>query len=109
MELKWIPEAAEAYRGLSSSWKRRTDEVLDSVSKNPGRVGDHMTLEAELFCNHRVHVSNQRVVYRVFPNMDIIAVMGVGPKLSAYAMARRAFEVVWNMIRFWRRPGDGTP
>ncbi len=103
MDLNWIPEAKQAYDGSKRKWKELYDAVLDKIIDAPG-YGDHMYLEKRLHCNHRVHVSDHRIVYRIFSSMDMVVVMGIGHKPDAYDMARNAFAKVWGLLTGWRRP-----
>ena len=100
MRIKFHPVAFTEYKGLPPTWQGRIRDILHAIRTNP-LEGDHMYLERELYCSHRVRVDDFRVVYRVFPAMDVIAVIGIGHKPVAYHMA--AINRIWGFLKSWRK------
>ena len=88
------------YQSLSRRWRERYDDEIDKIRKGEKR-GDHLYLENELYCNDRIRVDDHRLVYRFFPDQELLVIIGIGHKPNSYGMAK--LVPIWDFLRSLRR------
>jgi mRNA interferase RelE/StbE len=82
--IEFIPEAAEDYKFLDGSVKKRVDRKLHELSENPF-AGEHLGNKFNLNLTgfYKVYVDNKkiRIVYRLLSDeIEIIEVWGIGKR-----------------------------
>lgn len=83
-QIEFIPAAAEDYKSLDGSVKKKVDKKLDELSENPF-VGEHLgnKFNINLTGFYKVYVDNKRIriVYRLLGDeIEIIEVWGIGKR-----------------------------
>jgi mRNA interferase RelE/StbE len=83
-QIEFIPEAAEDYKSLDGSVKKKVDKKLDELSENPF-AGEHLgnKFNINLTGFYKVYADNKRIriVYRLSGEaIEIIEVWGIGKR-----------------------------
>ena len=83
-QIEFILEAAQDYKSLDGSIKRKVDKKLDNLSKNPF-LGEHLgnKFGIDLTGFYKLYVDNKkiRIVYRLLAEeIEIIEVWGIGKR-----------------------------
>ena len=92
-QIEFIPEAADDYKSLDGSVKKKVDKKLAELSENP-YIGDYLgnKFNINLTGFYKVYVDNKkiRIVYRMLSEgIEIVEVWGVG---------RRDKEKIYRLI-----------
>jgi len=82
--IEFIPEAAEDYKKLDGSVKKKVDKKLDELSKNPS-IGEHLgnKFNVNLTGFYKIYIDNKnyRIVYRIINDeIEIIEIWGIGKR-----------------------------
>jgi mRNA interferase RelE/StbE len=82
--IEFIPEAAEDYKSLDGSVKKKVDKKLHELSENPF-AGEHLGNKFNLNLTgfYKVYVDNKkiRIVYRLLTDeIEIVEVWGIGKR-----------------------------
>ena len=83
-QIEFISEAAQDYKSLDGSVKRKVDKKLENLSKNPF-LGEHLgnKFDIDLTGFYKLYVDNKkvRIVYRLLgEEIEIIEVWGIGKR-----------------------------
>lgn len=83
-KIEFIIEAAEDYKSLDGSIKKKVDKKLESLSSNP-LLGEHLgnKFNIDLSGFYKIYVDNKkiRIVYRLIGNeVEVIEIWGIGKR-----------------------------
>ena len=82
--IEFIPQAADDYRSLDGSVKKKVDKKLEELSKNP-LIGEHLgnKFNVNLTGFYKIYIDNKkyRIVYRIIDDeIEIIEIWGIGKR-----------------------------
>ena len=93
--IEFTPDAADDYRSLDGSVRKKVDKKLSVLSDNPS-LGEHLgnKMEINLTGFYKVYVDNKKfhIVYRIIrDSIEIIEIWGIGKRERAeiYRLIRK--------------------
>lgn len=78
-ELRYTPDAASAIKGLDGSVRKQLRNVLEKkLAVDPEGYG--LPLRGSLASYWKHEFASHRVIYRIYPEYEVVAVCAVGPR-----------------------------
>jgi mRNA interferase RelE/StbE len=82
--IEFIPEAANDYKKLDGSVKKKVNKKLEELSKNPS-IGEHLgnKFNVNLTGFYKIYIDNKnyRIVYRIIDDeIEIVEIWGIGKR-----------------------------